>query len=42
MTFILSFLIAVFFSMATGVSLECRFIAMAIILAGGLAGLGGK
>ena len=40
MTFVLSILIAVLFCMATGVPLEYRFIAIAIILAGGLAGFG--
>lgn len=40
MTFVLSVLIAALFCMATGVPLEYRFIGIAIILAGGLAGLG--
>jgi len=40
MTFVLSFFIAVLFCMATGVPLEYRFLGIAIILAGGLVGLG--
>lgn len=40
MTFVLSVIIATIFCKATGVPLEYRFMAVAIILAGGLAGLG--
>lgn len=40
MTFVLSVFIAVIFCMATGVPLEYRFMGIAIILAGGLAGFG--
>ena len=40
MTFVLSVIIAAIFCKATGIPLEYRFIAIAIIVAGGLAGLG--
>ena len=40
MTFIVSIIIASVFCMATNVPLEYRLIAIAIILAGGIAGLG--
>lgn len=40
MIFALSLLIAALFGTAIGVPLEYRFMAIAIILAGGLAGLG--
>lgn len=40
MSFVLSIFIAALFCNATGVPLEYRFMAIAIILAGGLAGIG--
>lgn len=40
MSLVLSVFIAAFFCMATGIPLEYRFIAFAIIVAGGLAGIG--
>lgn len=42
MSFLLSFVIGVFCCMATVVPIEHRFIGMAIVFAGGLAGMGGK
>lgn len=42
MSFLLSFIMAAFCCMATGVPIEYRFIAMAIVFAGGLAGLGSE
>lgn len=42
MSFFLSTIIATLCCMATGVSIEYRFIAMAIVFAGGLAGLGSE
>ena len=40
MTLVLSVIIAAIFCNATGVPLEYKFMAIAIILAGGLAGFG--
>lgn len=40
MTFVVSIIIAVLFAKLTGISIEYRLMAIAIILAGGLAGLG--